>query len=302
MCKCKYSFPLFIVGWEPILDECYRQIMSEFNYKEEAQNLYTIRKAMLDSPFQRKVKVPEPHQSLCTKEVLVMEFLLGKKLSAAFENDLENIMGSESRVKEYIHRKRLDLILGSEKMDELGLNGSEEIFGTLGFISKLRLLKLSFKVRKVVDLLVDVQGYQIFHAALFQGDPHLGNTLLLHKDGSLIGLLDWGQVKLMNEKERIGLARIIYAVGTGALTTEIASSMRELGFQTKYDNDDILAQYAALFFDSDIEGKKRYNAATPQAYFKSLVEQDPLLNVPDVASKFEPFVDFWIYSQVQLTC
>jgi hypothetical protein len=63
--------------------------------------------------------------------------------------------------------------------------------------------------------------------------------------------------------------------------------MRKLGFQTKCDNDDVFAQYAALFFDLDIKGKTRHNAATPQAYHKSLFEQDPLLNVPDVASKFK---------------
>eukprot|EP00539_Tryblionella_compressa_P000284 CAMPEP_0178736236 /NCGR_PEP_ID=MMETSP0744-20121128/2329_1 /TAXON_ID=913974 /ORGANISM="Nitzschia punctata, Strain CCMP561" /LENGTH=102 /DNA_ID=CAMNT_0020388689 /DNA_START=63 /DNA_END=371 /DNA_ORIENTATION=- len=59
-------------------------------------------------------------------------------------------------------------------------------------------------------------------------------------------------------------------------------AMRELGFQTKHDNDDVLAKYAALFFDSDIEGMK-IGCPTPQSYFKLLTETDPLVNVPDVA-------------------
>ena len=103
-------------------------------------------------------------------------------------------------------------------------------------------------------------------------------------DGSL-GLIDYGQTKTISKEERLGIARVILALGEKSSEQEIANRMRELGFQTKFEKDDILAKFAALFFDSDSDGKLA-GCATPQLYFAKLIEEDPLLNVPDVASKF----------------
>lgn len=64
---------------------------------------------------------------------------------------------------------------------------------------------------------------------------------------------------------------------------KVATTMRDLGFVTKYDNSLVLSKYARLFFDSDEEGKIQYNCPTPQTYFKLLTECDPLVTVPDVA-------------------
>jgi predicted unusual protein kinase regulating ubiquinone biosynthesis (AarF/ABC1/UbiB family) len=38
----------------------------------------------------------------------------------------------------------------------------------------LQLLKLYRKTQKTIDLLVDVQGYQMLRNNVFQGDPHPG--------------------------------------------------------------------------------------------------------------------------------
>jgi aarF domain-containing kinase len=103
------------------------------------------------------------------------------------------------------------------------------------------------------------------------------------KDGSL-GLVDFGQTKTITDDERLGVARVVAAIGKELSVSDIADAMRSLGFQTKFNDDGILAQYAALFFDSDIEGK-RMGCATPQLYFSQLTKTDPLVNVPDVASK-----------------
>lgn len=109
-----------------------------------------------------------------------------------------------------------------------------------------------------------------------------GNILAL-KDGSL-GLIDYGQTKSISNDERLGIARVVDALGNGYSKGEVADAMRKLGFKTKFDKDEILAKYATLFFDSDIEGKL-IGCATPQLYFATLTQSDPLVNVPDVASK-----------------
>ena len=104
LCKVALS------GWEPILDECYRQIMTEFDYRQEADSLELVRYHTMNSPFKNRVKVPQPLTELCTKEVLVMEMLHGKKLSETVENDLADALGGdEAYASEVIKRKRLGM-------------------------------------------------------------------------------------------------------------------------------------------------------------------------------------------------
>lgn len=97
-----------LAGWAPILDECYRQIMTEFDYRREANSLHTIRDHMARSPYRNRVRIPEPLSQLCTKELLVMEMLEGKKFADAVEDKLADALGGEkSNAVELIKRKRL---------------------------------------------------------------------------------------------------------------------------------------------------------------------------------------------------
>ena len=100
-----------------------------------------------------------------------------------------------------------------------------------------------------------------------------------------MGLIDYGQTKSISNSERLKIARVVEALGNGSSNHDIANAMRRLGFETRFDKDEILAKYAALFFDSDAEGKLM-GCATPQLYFATLTKSDPLVNVPDVASKY----------------
>ena len=136
----------------------------------------------------------------------------------------------------------------------------------------------------------------------------IGNIMELRKKGGktsyinrgpLLGLIDYGQTKALTDKERLGVARVILALGgegesddddddslseNGNTKVErVATAMRNLGFVTKHNSSKVLAQYAGLFFDSDEDGKRLYDCATPQSYFKLLTELDPLVEVPDVA-------------------
>jgi hypothetical protein len=57
-----------------------------------------------------------------------------------------------------------------------------------------------------------------------------------------------------------------------------------------------------LFFDSDMDGKL-IGCATPQLYFASLTKGDPLVNVPDVASKSRTQKGYNIvYCTVKMRC
>jgi aarF domain-containing kinase len=151
----------------------------------------------------------------------------------------------------------------------------------LGLLRAFKGISLYRKLHAYIDLLVDVHGHQIFLDGCFNGDPHPGNILEL-SDGRL-GLIDYGQTRVLEDQERLSIAQVVYYLGTGASIEKVADSMRRAGFKTKLDGDEILAEYAALFFDSDHVCREK-GFATPQDYFQTLMETDPLEDIPDAAS------------------
>ena len=58
--------------------------------------------------------------------------------------------------------------------------------------------------RRLVDDLLAVHGYEVLIDGCFNADPHPGNVLYI--DGKL-GLIDYGQVKRLTDKERLDLVR-----------------------------------------------------------------------------------------------
>jgi len=153
------------------------------------------------------------------------------------------------------------------------------------FFISLQLLMFIRKQRKILQLLLDVHGHQIFCNGCFNGDPHPGN--ILHLDDGRIGLIDYGQCKTLNSYERLGISRIVYSLASSDEEdySKVTNAMKEFGFRFKYGNEDIMKQMAALFFDSDVAGKKM-GYATPQDYLSYLRSQDPLEHVPDAAGMF----------------
>ena len=127
-----------------------------------------------------------------------MELLHGIKLTDYIENELSNILGSK-KSKQLLERKQLELILGQDKLQYLDDNEKQQddstnantdpstttttatiddILNDCGWKTKLQLLKLYKKTQKTIDLLVDVQGYQMLRNNVFQGDPHPGKLCI----------------------------------------------------------------------------------------------------------------------------
>lgn len=100
-----------------------------------------------------------------------------------------------------------------------------------------------------------------------------------------MGLIDFGQTRRLDDEERLALSRVIIAVGTDAEPAIIASTMQAAGFCAQ-DNEDyeMWTKYATLFFDSDLESQ-RLGFATPQLYFQSLMQKNPLTEIPDAFGK-----------------
>uniref|UniRef100_A0A6U3QC26 Protein kinase domain-containing protein n=1 Tax=Ditylum brightwellii TaxID=49249 RepID=A0A6U3QC26_9STRA len=286
---CRVALP----GWEPILLELQKQMMTEFDYKNEAESLKTIRLNMARSPYTDKIRIPEPATSLCSKNMLVMEMLEGKKLAVAIEDRLSRILnGNKDLARKVLKTKQQALFRGDDsgrrKEKKTLFHEINQIVGdetniraTQKIIKTLQLISLAKYTRDRLSLLLDVHGHQIFLDGCFNGDPHPGNILEL--DCGRLGLIDYGQVRRLGKRDRLALSGVVAALGKdGTPQSEIADSMREFGFQSRDNNDEIIAKNAELYFGSDA-ARIKLDYATPQMYLQHLNGIDPIIHVPDAA-------------------
>jgi aarF domain-containing kinase len=287
---CRIALP----GWKPILVELQKQMMTEFDYNQEARNLEEVFENMMLSPYREKVAIPRPIHELCSKNLLVMEYLHGKKLSSSIEERLERAIGNKEAANVFLKQKQKDLVQGKiktrdETSDVLELIDfckksiayEDSTYSFRRWILYYRLVMMQRFFKRTVQTLLDVHGHQIFLNRVFNGDCHPGNILDL--SNGKIGLIDYGQTKRLTEKEAFAIAKIVSELGQVAIDTrKVALAMRECGFQTKWNKDEILTKYAKLFFDSDDEAKAE-GCATPQLYLMKLSALDPLIHVPDAA-------------------
>jgi aarF domain-containing kinase len=270
---CRVALP----GWKTLLHELEKQMMTEFDYYNEALSLQQVRANLATSKvFAKHVVIPEPHMELTTKHVLVMEMLYGRKLVETIHDRLAAALGSTEQA---------EALMAARKQEIMGTKGHEDfLMASTSTWTKLKLLALQRSISHYVDVLVDVHGRQIYVHGVWNGDPHPGNCLIL-EDGRL-GLIDYGQTKRLDDHERLAFARVTVALGIGEDDCEIADAMRMSGFRTKDNSDDItMTKYARLFFDSD-HAARQLGFPTPQQYFASLMAVNPLVDIPDPASKY----------------
>jgi aarF domain-containing kinase len=161
---CRIAMP----SWKGFLDALHQQVMTEFDYRVEAQSLATVRGNMMSSPYREQVQVPKPFHDVTCKNVLVMELLDGQKVVDYIRDQFTSAIGSRELAHEFLERRRHEVTTGQDA-------GSDELLPT-GLWAKWRLLRLSRKCRKVVHLLVDSHGYQILENGTWNGDPHFGTS------------------------------------------------------------------------------------------------------------------------------
>lgn len=289
---CKVALP----GWDPILRELEMQMMTEFDYVNEARSLEIVRTNIEKSPYANKVRIPQPVRELCSKNLLVMEYLPGKKLAVAIEERLANILGGDVDLARKVLKAKQQALFDSKDVGHK--RGKKFFFGDLsdmianeGGKSNMSLLQKGAKAlhvsamtrdaRKKLNLLLDVAGHQIFQDGVFNGDAHPGNILEL--GCGRLGLIDYGQCRTLTRHDRLALAAVVAELGkSGPDNKDIANAMRDFGFRSRDNNDEIIAKNAALYFDSDSEGRKM-GCATPQTYLQHLNDIDPIAEVPDAA-------------------
>lgn len=289
---CDLAMPYFV----PSLREVEKQYKTEFDYTKEADNLQLVANNV-NSVWRKKVVVPRPIKELCTRQVLVMEYLPGIKLVDGIRNQFTRIAASQGRTLEDLEDEQMQkiksgvdesgptkfqmkLFITFLKIQDFAVNTWRFTYNTLygrWVSSPIPYLKteLPINIPEILDTLMKVHGYEIFVNGAFNGDPHPGNILLL--DDGRLGLIDYGQVKHMTLDERIKLARLIVSLAENKEDEILRIFTKDLGTKTKKMRKDILLEYARFFYDYDTpESRHGHNVHN---YLDYLGKQDPLMEV-----------------------
>ncbi|RHY98298.1 hypothetical protein DYB35_006748 [Aphanomyces astaci] len=289
----------------PFLNEIEKQFLTEFDYRREADNLDLVRANLAASPYARKFVVPKSYPDLCTKEVLVMEYLQGRKLIDAIYNHFEivaselgvtvdELAAMQAKTDAEREAKGLAKVMGpSESTMRLyqtlwrAKQAALTMYDyTLGYMYP-RSLDPRFSTHKqprellnfpeLLRLIVEVHGYEIFVNGCFNGDPHPGNIMLL--DDGRIGLIDYGQVKHLSTDQRKRLARLVVALAEGTNDDVVRSVTTDVGLVTKHMDPYVLEKMGRTMMDrDDWEITEGMNI---QLFVEYLQKRDPILHQED---------------------
>lgn len=228
---CQLALPQHVTA----IEETQKQFLTEFDYVEEARNLEQVRVKIMPR-FKGKVEIPQAYTELCSKNILVMEFLDGVKLVDGIKEELSRYAVSINRTLDDLEQERKELIdsgkfqfftIDEEKTRKQNLRLVTFLFDACctanpwRFLYNYSILRLVYGPAKyyksplppdlgeILDLLCRIQASQLFEDGFFNGDAHPGNILKL-KNGKL-GLIDFGQMKRLTIEERIVYAKLIVA-------------------------------------------------------------------------------------------
>ncbi|KAK4264482.1 hypothetical protein QN277_025648 [Acacia crassicarpa] len=106
--------------------------------------------------------------------------------------------------------------------------------------------------QKILESLTLAYGQMILKSGFFHADPHPGNIMICK--GSEVALLDYGQVKDLPEKLKLGYANLVLAMADGD-PIRASESYRELGIDTlsKCENEQQeMLKLAETMFDTKL--------------------------------------------------
>ena len=311
----------------PPLEEIERQFLTEFDYRAEAANLRETRANLLPR-WRDKIDVPVPYENLCTKEVLVMSRLPGKKLVDGVRERFARIAAARGLDPAEMEKKQLTAVkFGSLKKKDVdadaratrranfflalsdalvrkprfylrrafffatrttksrGLDVSESESAVKEKTKEKESERFSPSPRLVnigetLRTLLDVHAEEIFFHGAFNGDPHPGNVLLM-PDGRL-GLIDYGQVKRVDESTRRNYAKLVLAI-LAEDKKEIArlcQSASPEGFGGDSRNKDEDVAYRLAMFWNDRDTPDVTLGLNLQEFLDEMERRDPVIRAP----------------------
>lgn len=280
-----------------IFDEIEKQFLTEFDYREEAIHLDTVASNMKQFP---NVVVPRPIMKHCSKEVLTMQFLNGIKLVDGIRaNGAEyasmngkSLRELELEMKRDFDKNGLPPIYSGPSAATLGLYRTavslrDKIVNAPIILCNYSLSALNWAIGTkyqipyvksfiplnssfIMNTLLECHGHQLFMNGYFNADSHPGNFLLM--DDGHIGLIDYGQVKKLESKERILLAKAVVAIASGE-PEKIVQSMLDCGYSSKSLDPEVIHKVAIILLDQD--GRGVTEGLNLQQYLDKLYKIDP---------------------------
>ena len=285
----------------PALREIEKQFLSEFDYVREAENMQRIARALNSHPyFRTRVLVPKPYPALCSREVLVMEHVPGQKLVDGIRAAMKPIAQRAGTTVEALEeRERLRIrehgLLSASAASSrnrllqawavcmcLVYNTAAVVHNwslglATGRVMDLRHVSVPPDLAALLQLLLDVHGYEIFQVGCFNGDPHPGNVLLM-PDGRL-GLIDYGSCVSLPMEHRQRLARLMISLLSPNPLDAVRVYSQEMGVKTKNMRSDILYKMAAFWYDRDSDDVT--GGMNVHSFTEWLHVQDPVTFLPD---------------------
>lgn len=295
---CSLAMPQHVSA----LEEIERAFLTEFDYVREATYLNAVRNNIMPK-YGSMVTIPKAHMNLCSKDILVMEFLDGIKMVDGIKKNYSKLCALQGRTLEDMEKEMKEKILKGEwkfksieddKRDKqrmklyLALKNWIFSYNIPRFIHNISITRLIFgpieyqlteapiDVANLIEILSAVHLSEILDDGLFNGDGHPGNVLLL-SNGKL-GLIDYGQTKELELKERVIIAKLIIAMARDDKKEIVRLFLDEMGGRTKYTNKDIIYRLNVFYFDRNSEDIcQGMNIATFLDYCES---KDPMVQAP----------------------
>lgn len=294
---CEFALPQHA----PAFEEIEKQFCTEFDYRGEAANLQLVRNNIREL-YKDRIEIPKPHTDLCSKHLLVMEYLDGVNLVTGIKKQLNHLASLKGKTLDDFLLEQKELIKNGKfkyRTIEETARDDRAIANTLKwidfgnnavrFVYNWSLLRLvlgpadyvstapPLNLGATMDILCQVHGHQIFTNGSFNGDCHPGNFLLL-RDGR-IGLIDYGQVKHMTRDQRINLAKLHIAHTRKDKDEVVRIHFDLLGVKTKHRRSDIAYRFSAFMNDRDTDDiMEGMNIATFSDYCE---KEDPIVQLPD---------------------
>ena len=224
--------------WSPVMAEISRRFLSEFDFRNEADALGEVRANLRSRPRvdDVDVEVPEPLPELSSRKIVTMAYLPD-----------------------------------GVKLAEWG----KKRFGAIPWYNPWAKVALRGRLRRTVRALLAYHGQEILLDGVFNGDPHPGNLLVLGDDPRRIGLIDYGQTTRLSEPRRLLLCELVVALAAGD-EARVVDVFTRAGFATRDMREDLIFEWANLWFNVDYEGP-----LNPQFHLEQLNKADPVKAVPE---------------------
>mmetsp|Transcript_13170 Transcript_13170/g.18235 ORF Transcript_13170/g.18235 Transcript_13170/m.18235 type:complete len:470 (+) Transcript_13170:57-1466(+) len=205
--------------------ELKRQIADELDFRKEANAMSEASSKYLNKPGSGNIRIPQPIAGLVTRRLVTMTLLDGVPLTSFDKNE-----GS-----------KLDSILAQ--------GATATAADLLQALPKNHDPRMEYVGREIVDRMTKFWGMMVMQGGFFHADPHPGNILLVEKKhtgwwrwlnwvpclpppGFDLGVIDWGQVKRIDDDMRERLAKLLISIrNSDGQHPEIATHFLNLGIK-----------------------------------------------------------------------